>query len=260
MITVKKSEERHYVDLKDQKTWKTFDAGNKTDPSQNNFGVLKILNEEILSPGGGFILKTEKDMVVVTYVRDGVIIYKAPFDEPNTIETKEFERDNVAKNANQYAFNTSETEEAHVFQCGFDLNDCEEDDCGDVGPKTKGIKKLFTHAEREGILRLIASSDGRESSLPIQQDVQIYSTFMRNGSHIIHELKPKRSAWLQVVKGKVSLDDFHLETGDGIGLVQERSVSFTANSPAEILLFDLCESKEEVKEASKSKLHAVQAR
>jgi hypothetical protein len=259
MITVKKSEDRNYVDLKDQKTWKTFDQENKTDPLKKKFGVLNILNEEILSPGGGFILKTEKDMVVVTYVREGVIIYKTPFEEPKTIETKEFEGNNAGKDDKQYAFNTSETQEAHVFQCGFDLNACE-DSCGDGTNKPKSVKKLFTHAERAGVLKMIASSDGREATLPIQQDVEIYSSFMRNGNHIIHELKPKRSAWLQVVKGKISLNDFHLETGDGIGLVDERSVSFTANSPAEILLFDLCESKEEVKEASQGKLQAAQAR
>jgi redox-sensitive bicupin YhaK (pirin superfamily) len=259
MITIKKSEDRRYDDLKDQKTWKTFDAENETDPLKNSFGVLKVLNEEILSPGGGFILKAEKDMVVVTYVREGVIVYKSPLEEPGTIETKEFKRENADKDTKQYAFNTSETEEAHIFQCGFDLNDCD-NACEDGTPKPKGVKKLFTHAERAGVLRLIASSDGRDASLPIQLDVQIYSSFMREGNHIIHELKPGRSAWLHVVKGKISLNDFHLQTGDGVGLTEERSVSFTAKSPAEILLFDLCESKEEVKESSKSKLHAVQAR
>ena len=259
MITIKKSEDRRYVDLKDQKTWKTFDAENKIDPFQNSFGVLKILNEEILSPGGGFILKTDKDMVVVTYVREGIIIYKTPLEEPGIIETKEFKRENAAKDAKQYAFNTSETEEAHVFQCGFDLNACE-GYCDDGAPEPKGVKKLFTHAEREGVLKMIASSDGREASLPIQQDVQIYSTLMHNGSHIIHELKPKRSAWLQVVKGKISLNDFRLQTGDGAGLTAEGSVSFTAKSPVEILLFDLCESKEEAKETSKNKIHLAQTR
>ncbi len=259
MITVKKSEDRQYVDLKDQKTWKTFDAENKSKPLENSFGVLKILNEEILSPGGGFILKAEKDMVVVTYVREGVIIYKSPLEEPGTIETKEFKRENADKDTKQYAFNTSETEEAHVFQCGFDLNDCD-NACDEGTPKPKGVKKLFTHAERAGVLKLIASSDGRESSLAIQQDVQIYSTFMHDGNHIIHELKPHRSAWLHVVKGKILFNDLPLQTGDGVGLTEERAVSFTAKSPAEILLFDLCESKEQAKKSSDSKLQTAQTR
>src|SRR5665213_2795511 len=97
MITVIKSEDRHFVDVKDQKTWQTFDAENKPGPFQLSFGVLKILNEEILSPGGGFVFRTKKDMVVVTYVREGVIIYKAPSEEPTILEMKEFGRNNAAK-------------------------------------------------------------------------------------------------------------------------------------------------------------------
>ena len=177
-------------------------------------------------------------------------------DEPGSIETKEFNKVNVTKDTKQYAFNTSESQDAHVFQCGFDVDECK-DDCGDGVTKPNGVKKLFTHAERQGVLKLIASSDGREDSLSLRQDIQIYSTFMNTGNHVIHELKPGRSSWLHVVKGKIALNGLNLQTGDGVGLTGERSVSFTAKSPAEILLFDLCESKKEAEEASKSKLHAA---
>jgi redox-sensitive bicupin YhaK (pirin superfamily) len=258
MITVIKSEDRHYRDVKDQRTWKTFDSDNKIECLQNSFGVLTILNEEILSPGGGFILHTNKGIVVVTYVREGVIVFKAPTEEANLLEMKEFARHHAAKDTTQYAFNTSEDEEAHVFQCGFDVKECS-DSREDGSPKPKGDKKFFTHAERQGVLRLIASQDGRDASLAIQQDVQIYSTFTPGANHIIHELKPGRSAWLHVVKGEISHNDLHLQTGDGVGLTKERSLSFTSKCPTEILIFDLCESKTEKKESSKSKQQAVEA-
>jgi len=259
MLTVIKSEDRHYFDAEDQLTWKTFDDENEADPLRNSFGVLKVLNEEILSPGGGFILHTKKDMVIVTYVREGVIIYKSYLDEPMTLETKDFGQNNSDQDTNQYAFNTSESEEAHVFQCGFDAEECA-DSCAEESPKPKAAKKLFTHAERQGTLRLIASSDGREKSLSLKQDVQIYSTFTRDGNHVVHELKPGRSAWLHVVKGKIFHDDLALQTGDGIGVTEEKSVSFTSKGSAEILIFDLCESKAEIKESSKSKTRAVETR
>ena len=259
MITVIKSEDRHFVDDKDQKTWKTFDVENKPGPFQIGFGVLEILNEEILSPGGGFIFHSSKDMVVVTYVREGVIIYKAPSEDAINFSINEFALNDAVKDTSQYAFNTSEYEEAHVFQCGFDLEECA-DACEKDSPSPKIVKKLFTHAERSGVLRLIASSDGRETSLAIQQNVQIFSTFASNGNHIIHELKPGRNAWLHVVKGEILHNDLRLKTGDGAGLTGERSLSFTAKCPTEILIFDLCQSKAEVKEASKSKLQAVEAR
>jgi hypothetical protein len=100
-------------------------------------------------------------------------------------------------------------------------------------------KKLFTLAERKGILKLIASRDGKESSLKIQQDVEMYSTLINKGNHMIHELKPGRSAWLHVVKGRIDINELQLQTGDGAGFSGEIAVSFTAQEPTEILLFDL---------------------
>jgi len=239
MITIRRSEERRQTGNKDQKTWMTFDWENAADPLQNGFGILKILNEEILPPGSGFILHTHEDMVIVTYVREGVIIYKGPLTEPDFMEAKDFHRISVTPNTKQYAFNVSQSEDANIFQCGFALNECEPTSC-EATPKSIGMKKLFTHAERQGTLKLIASSDGRETSLPIGQDVQMYSTYIHTGNHIIHELKPGRKAWLQVVKGQILLGQLHLQAGDGAGLSDEIAISFTAEKPTEILLFDLC--------------------
>ena len=69
----------------------------------------------------------------------------------------------------------------------------------------------------------------------------MYSTYLHTGNHIIHELKPGRTAWLHLVKGEILVNRLPLQTGDGIGLSGEKSVSFTAQMPSEILLFDLCE-------------------
>jgi redox-sensitive bicupin YhaK (pirin superfamily) len=147
----------------------------------------------------------------------------------------------------KYAFNTSENEDAHVVQCG--LNPC-------VGlSQPRGSKMLFTHAERQGILKLIASSDGRDSSLAIQQDIQIYSTFPHKGNHIIHEIGSGRSAWLHVVSGHIALNDLDLLTGDGAGFSDEKTISFMAKTPTEILLFNLCgQISEEIKTNFKDKL------
>jgi hypothetical protein len=258
MITVRKSEERRTLENEGHKTWMTFDAENKTDPLQNGFGELKILNEEILSPGSGFTLHPHKDMVVITYLLQGVIIYKGPLSEPEFMETKDFRRADVTPDAKQYVFNVSHSEEAHIFQSGFASV---EDLTGGKASKPEGLKKLFTHAERQGVLKLIASPDGRAGSLPLQQDVQMYSTFVNKGNHTIHEISPGRSAWLHVVKGHILLEDLDLQTGDGAGLTNERSLSFTAKSPAEILLFDLCGLIPEViRKAAKSGMQAVEIR
>ncbi len=231
MIIVRKSEERRHIERRGHQTWMTFDWENNSDPLQNGFGALKILNEEILSPGVGFILLTQKDMVIITYLREGVIIYKGPLEDADLLWAKEFQRTNVTPDTQQYVFNVSQSDDAHIFQSGFTPSE--------LFSKQDGVKKLFTHAERQGILKLIASPDGREGSLSIQQDVQMYSAYTHQGNHLIHGLEPGRIAWLQVVKGEIAMNGLTLKTGDGAGLSNEISVSFTAQRSTEILLFDL---------------------
>jgi redox-sensitive bicupin YhaK (pirin superfamily) len=250
MIIVRKSEERRHIEAKNQKTWMTFDHENQSDPLRNGFGVLKILNEEILPPGSGFVLHTHKDMVVVTYVREGMIIYKGPLEKLDPLASAEFHQSHTTPEAKQYAINIAPMEETHVFQSGFTHPGGAID--------SAGTKKLFTYAQRNGILRLVASPDGRETSLPLQQDVYIYSTFIHKGNHMIHELSPGRSAWLHVVKGRIQLEGYQLTTGDGAGLSLEMSVSFTAQEPTEILIFDMGDQvPEETKTRSQNKTASI---
>ncbi len=253
MITVRKSAERRHIGTKNQKSWMTFDSENQSDPLQNGFYALKILNEEMHYPGSEFILHTHKDMVTVTYVRDGVIIYKGPLEKSYLVEAKNFHRVDLTPDTQQYAFNTLDSDVAHVFQSGFTHSE------GLLKPD--GIKKLFTHMERQGIFKLIASSDGREASLHIHQDVQMYSTFIQKGHFMTHKLNPGRNAWLHVAKGQVLIGDLQFRTGDGAGFSDQGAVSFTAQEPTEILLFDLCgQIPEKIKMGEKRKLQTAKTR
>jgi redox-sensitive bicupin YhaK (pirin superfamily) len=232
LITIRKSEERRHIAGENQKTWMTFDSENKADPLREGFGALRVFNEEVLNPGRSFTLHTLKDMVVVTYVNEGVMIFNRPrLGKTGLMEMGDFHHAYSLSGSKQYSLNASPSDEARLFQSGFTP--------GTGVQEPGGEKKHFTLAERKGILKLIASPDGKESSLKIQQDVEMYSTLIHKGNHMVHELKPGRTAWLHVVKGRIDLDEFHLQTGDGAGFTGEMAVSFTATEPTEILLFDL---------------------
>jgi redox-sensitive bicupin YhaK (pirin superfamily) len=160
-----------------------------------------------------------------------VVVYNGPAEKTGLLKPGEFQQIKIQNDATRFTFNALPDDDAHIFQSGFSPGT----EHGERGAQ----KKLFTLAERRGILRLIASPDGKESSLKIQQDVQMYSTLLHKGNHMIHELKPGRSAWLHVVSGKILLNGGELKTGDGVGLSEEMAVSFTSQEPTEILLFDL---------------------
>jgi redox-sensitive bicupin YhaK (pirin superfamily) len=237
MITVKKSEERRHIVNDNQNTWMTFDQENIADPLHTGFCSLKIFNEEILNPCKAFILHTHKDIVIVTYVHDGVVIFNAPMGDPNLMESGDFGQINSISGSKNLSLNASPSDFAHLFQSGFSPAS---------GPMVPSSEKMhITLAERKGILKLIASSNGEENSLKINQNIKMYSTLIHKGNHIIHELVAGRNAWLHVVKGRIILNEWSLQAGDGAGFTDEMSVSFTAMEPTEILLFDLPSQIEE---------------
>jgi len=234
MIIVRRSEERRHIVDKDQNTWMTFDHENKSDLLKSGFGSLQILNEVILSREKAFIFRPHNNMIIVSYVQKGVVIYHGPFGGSDLLEAGDFHQINVTPGELQYEFDSILSGDTHILLSGFTP------DLGELAPK--GRKKLFTHADRHGVLRLIASPDGRETSLSIQRDVHMYSSFLAQGDHLSHPFSYGRSGWLHVVKGQVQVNNIEFQIGDGAGFSGERTITFTAQKPSEILLFDVPET------------------
>jgi redox-sensitive bicupin YhaK (pirin superfamily) len=234
MIIVRRTEERRHIQDRDRNTWMTFDRENKTDLLKNGFGSLQILNEEILSRDRALLFRPLNNMIIVSYVEKGVVVFHGPFGGSDLLEPGDFHQVNVTPGDVQYEFDAILSGDTHIFQSGFTP------DPGLLEPK--GRKKFFTHADRYGILRLIASPDGREASLPINRDVHMYSAIINQGNHMTHPVTFGRSGWLHLVKGNILLDQLELQPGDGAGFSGERSITFKAQTPSEILLFDVPEA------------------
>jgi redox-sensitive bicupin YhaK (pirin superfamily) len=80
---------------------------------------------------------------------------------------------------------------------------------------------------------------GEAGALNIHQDARLYASILESGERVEHALAPGRGAWLQVARGKVTLNSVTLERGDGAAIEDERSLAIEASEAAEILLFDL---------------------
>jgi hypothetical protein len=111
-------------------------------------------------------------------------------------------------------------------------------------PEEKGLKpvygqKTFSEEEKRGKLRLVASPDGRDGSVKIRQDNELYATVLGKGEAVTHDLKPDRHAYVQVARGSVKLNGTKLDVGDGAAVTKEKSVELTGVEEAEVLLFDL---------------------
>ncbi|MUL36632.1 hypothetical protein [Gloeocapsopsis dulcis] len=89
-------------------------------------------------------------------------------------------------------------------------------------------------------MRLLGSRDGRDGSISIHQDVNLYTAVLQEGETVSHALADKRVAWLQVVRGAVHLNDQMLTAGDGAAIAQESQITLQgASNDSEVLLFNM---------------------
>ncbi len=231
MITVRRAEARRHVKSGTQNTWLTFDPDNEADRFRGGFRALEALNEEAPTSDMNLNPHSEEDLEIVTYVREGALVHQDVAGKLDRLDAGEFQRSSAGRKIRHRVVHGSLLNPAHVFQSSITHDGTE------FEPVTE--QKRFPAADRKGVLRLIVSADGRDGSLRIHQDVRMYSSILLVGHHLVHELGLGRAAWLHVVKGRVALGDHFLGTGDAACVEDERVVSFSAQVPTEILLFNL---------------------
>lgn len=231
MIAYRRSEERRHIKNDQQDTWLTFDPESQVDAMQRGFHSLESLNEEHPGPEMGLSPHRQGNMEVITYVQKGALVQQMSRGAMARIQTGEFQHTRAGRGVVHRSVNASLTETAHVLQSCITLDRADLDVLHQL--------ERFPVTDREGALRLVVSPDGANRSLRIHPDARLYSSVLLPGHHIIHELDTGRGAWLHVVKGRIRLRDHFLGAGDGAALDHEAAVSFTAQQPSEVLLFDL---------------------
>ena len=231
MITVRPANERGHANHGWLNTYHTFSFSSYHDPAHTHFRALRVMNEDFVTPGEGFPTHPHRDMEIVTYVLEGALEHRDSMGNGDVLRRGEFQRMSAGSGITHSEFNPSRSEPVHLYQIW-------------LFPERKGIipsyeQKKFAEEERLNRLRLVASPDAAENSLLINQDARLYLSTLEAGKSVQHQLQPKRHAWLQVLRGSVSLNDQVLQTADGAAVSDEQSLTIQALNDAEVLLFDL---------------------
>jgi redox-sensitive bicupin YhaK (pirin superfamily) len=231
MITIRKSNERGHANHGWLDTHFTFSFADYQDPKHVQFRTLRVMNDDRVAGGGGFPTHPHRDMEIVTYVLEGALEHRDSMGNGSVIKLGDVQYMSAGTGVAHSEFNASETEPVHLYQIW-------------MFPEKQGLKpvydqKNFTDAEKRGKLRLVASPDGRDGSVKIRQDNELYSTVLGEGETVKHELKPERHAYVQVARGSVKLNGKKLEAGDGAAISEEKALELTGVENAEVLLFDL---------------------
>ncbi len=231
MINVRKAADRGYADHGWLKAFHTFSFAGYVDRDHVQFRSLRVMNEDRVAPGQGFGTHPHNDMEIVTYVLEGALEHKDSMGNGEVLRPGEFQRMTAGTGITHSEFNPSSDEPVHLYQIW-------------LFPDRKGHtpsyeQKRFPDEQLHNSLRVVASPDAEEGSLAIHQDAKIFLSKLDAGQSVEHPVAESRHAWLQVLRGKVTLNGKSLDTSDGAAVSDERLLKIEADGDAEIMLFDL---------------------
>ena len=204
-------------------TWHTFSFSEYHDPRYMGFRALRVINEDTVAPGRGFPTHGHRDMEILSYVLEGALEHRDSLGTGSVIRPGDVQRMSAGTGVRHSEFNASATEPVHFLQIW-------------IEPARAGIapgyeQKTFDADSKRGRLKLVGSRDGRDGSVTIHRDVDLYATL---------PLAPGRHAWVQVARGAVTVGDQRLGEGDGAAITGERELVIAGDrGGGEVLVFDL---------------------
>ena len=229
MMTIRKSEERGQARFDWLDSKHTFSFGDYHDPQHMGFRSLRVINDDTIAPGGGFGTHPHRDMEIITVVFDGALAHKDSMGSAEVLRPGEVQRMSAGTGIQHSEYNHSSTEPVHLLQLW-------------IVPDQKGATPRYEQKrfdDTQDRLRLVISRDGREGSLDIHQDADLYLARLSAGAKARHPIAASRHAWVQVASGQIELNGTRLNAGDGAALSGESALNILAKDASEVLVFDL---------------------
>jgi len=209
----------------------TFSFAHYRDVRHMGFGPLRVINEDRVAPGAGFETHGHQDMEIISYILEGALAHKDSLGNGSVIRPGDVQRMSAGTGIQHSEFNHSPTDPLHFLQIW-------------IIPDRKGYppsyeQKYYDAAEKHGRLKLVTSRDGREGSVSLHQDVDLYATLLDDDDVVEFALRSGRQAWIQVARGTLRVNGQELSQGDGLAVEESGHLRFDGAQSAEALIFDM---------------------
>jgi hypothetical protein len=229
MITIRKSADRGggnhgWLDSKF-----SFSFADYNDPQHMGFGPLRVINEDHIAAGAGFPTHPHRDMEILTWVLDGAVAHRDSEGNQAMVRPGELQRMSAGTGIRHSEVNPSATDELHLLQIW-------------ILPEKRGLAPGYEQTaftDLDGKLRLVGARDGRDGAVTIHQDAELWATRLDAAQQVAFTPSPGRAQWVQVARGAVDLNGQRLAAGDGAAIENETALTLRAETPAELLLFDM---------------------
>jgi len=240
-----RSNERYRFETDWLTTYWHFSFDHYHDPSNMGFGPLRVFNDDVVAPAGGFPMHGHREMEIVTYIIQGELEHKDNMGNIGRIGPGEIQRMTAGTGVLHSEYNPSKTEPVHLIQLW-------------ITPSFSGLKpsweqKKFSQPDRTGKLLPIAvpaesngspKSDSATGPVQIHQNAKIYTSLLPPGQSAKHELAKGRRAYIFVIGGELNLNGETLAAGDQARVTKDAELQLSApatkgGASADFLLLDL---------------------
>ena len=230
MMKLRNATERGHAEHGWLDTYHTFSFADYYDPQWIGFRTLRVINDDLVMPGKGFGTHPHRDMEIITYILSGALEHKDSMGNGRVIRAGEVQYMAAGTGVQHSEFNPSPDEAVHLLQIW-------------IQPDRKGVTPRYAEKSLQNAaadtLHLVTSQSGREGSIAIHQDADLWLAKLDAGNRVTHPLGPGRHAWVHVAEGEVSLNGNTLRGGDAAAVSEAGALELSAAKPAQVLLFDL---------------------
>jgi hypothetical protein len=230
MMKIRRANERGHAQHGWLDTYHTFSFADYYDPQWMGFRSLRVINDDLVMPGEGFGTHPHRDMEIITYVLSGALEHKDSMGHGRVIRAGEAQYMAAGTGVMHSEFNPKPDEAAHLLQIWIMPDE--------TGVKPRYAEKSLAAAET-GKWHLVTSKTGRDGSIAIHQDADLWLAKLEPGQKVAHALASKRHAWLHVAEGKVTVNGQELAAGDAAAFDGRSAAEVKALDRAQVLLFDL---------------------
>jgi quercetin 2,3-dioxygenase len=230
MINILKANERGHANHGWLDSYHTFSFADYYNPQWMGYQSLRVINDDLVMPGMGFGTHPHRDMEIITYILSGNLEHKDSMGNGRVITTGDVQYMAAGKGVQHSEFNPSKDEAVHLLQIW-------------IQPDAKGVTPRYAEKSlrtaETGKFHLVTSKAGRDGSIAIHQDADLWIGKLEAGQKVSQPLAANRHAWLHVAEGEVVVNGKTLTGGDAAAVEQETKLQVSANKPSQVLLFDL---------------------
>jgi hypothetical protein len=228
--TIRRSGDRGHANHGWLESYHSFSFADYYDPRWMGFRSLRVINDDIVMPGGGFGTHPHRDMEIITYVLSGSLEHKDSMGNGRVIRAGDVQYMAAGTGVQHSEFNPAPDEAVHLLQIW-------------IQPDQRGVKPRYAEqsfaAAASGRLHLVTSKTGRDGSIAIHQDADLWLAKFNTGDRVTHALASGRHAWVHVAEGEVTLNGERLGPGDAAAVDESGVLELTGTQTAQVLLFDL---------------------